>query len=203
MVRHLVKIGTCDCVATKCSSPTALSGRNCDNVATKAGVQHCPYERRSLLDELAAKGIRLTQQRRILIEIIQQADRHMDAASLLEVAQRSLSNIDRATVYRTLELLKKHRLIDELDLMHLQGEKHYYEVKTRREHIHLACFTCGRIEEFASTMFDQLKEEVSKQAGFSIRVTRLEVGGLCRTCAAAARTLPIQESVEIATALSH
>ncbi len=185
-----MNIGSCDCVATDCHSPAHRQAHSCDHVATIPGTQSCPYERRSLLDELAAKGVRLTQQRRVLVEIIQRADQHLDAASLLEIAQRSHSNIDRATVYRTLELLKKHRLVDELDLMHLQGEKHYYEVKTRREHIHMACFSCGRIEEFTSTMFEQLKEEVSKQAGFSIRVTRLEVGGLCRTCAAAAAKTP-------------
>jgi Fur family ferric uptake transcriptional regulator len=155
------------------------------------------------LEELAGKGVRLTAQRRVLIEIIQNAEQHLDAASLLELARRSEPNIDRATVYRTLELLKRFRLIDELDLMHLQGEKHYYEVKTRRDHIHLACFSCGRIEEFTSSMFDQLKTEISKQAGFTIRVTRLEVGGICRACTAA-RDIPLkQEDEETETALNH
>ena len=92
--------------------------------------------------------------------------------------------IDRATVYRTIELLKRLRLIDELDLMHLNGEKHFYEVKTKREHVHLACFRCGRIEEFSSGTFEQLKEEIASKAGFAIRVTRLEVGGTCRVCTA-------------------
>jgi Fe2+ or Zn2+ uptake regulation protein len=175
VVRHLVQIGSCDCVASGAHPRGHHHARSCDSVAITAGSQTCPYERRSLLDELAAKGVRLTTQRRVVVEIIQNADQHLDAASLLQLAKRSDPNIDRATVYRTLELLKKYRLVDELDLMHLQGEKHYYEVKTRRDHIHLACFSCGQIEEFTSTMFDQLKEEVSKQAGFSIRVTRLEV----------------------------
>lgn len=182
----------CDNVATKgCSY-----GHRCDLVATRSADPNCPFERRSLLDELAAKGVRLTAQRRILIEIIQNADQHLDAASLLELARRSEPNIDRATVYRTIELLKRFRLIDELDLMHLQGEKHYYEVKTRRDHIHLACFSCGRIEEFTSSMFDQLKTEISKQAGFTIRVTRLEVGGLCRACTAARDISLKQEDAE-------
>jgi Fur family transcriptional regulator, ferric uptake regulator len=68
--------------------------------------------------------------------------------------------------------------------MHLEGEKHYYEATTKREHIHLACFRCGRIEEYSSTLFERLKSEIAKQAGFQIRVTRLEVGGACRACAA-------------------
>src|SRR5271155_5202527 len=78
--------------------------------------------RRSLLDEVAARGIRLTPQRRALIQVIQDAREHLDAGSLLERARQREPNIDRATVYRTLELLKKLRLIDELDLMHLNGE---------------------------------------------------------------------------------
>src|SRR5215469_7782025 len=103
-------------------------------------------ERCSLLQELALRGIRITGQRRILVETIQNSDRHLDAASLLILAREHDKRINRATVYRTLELLKKLRLIDELDLMHLNGEKHFYEAKTTIDHVHLACFQCGRIE---------------------------------------------------------
>jgi Fur family transcriptional regulator, ferric uptake regulator len=139
-------------------------------------------ERRQLLDELLSKGIRLTSQRRAVISVIQEATSHLDAGSLLELARKREPSIDRATVYRTIELLKKLRLIDELDLMHLQGEKHYYEVRTEEEHIHLACFGWGMIEEFTSPLFDRLKEEVTGKIEFEIRVARLELGGLCRSC---------------------
>ncbi len=145
-------------------------------------------ERRSLLQELALRGIRITGQRKILVETIQQSDRHLDAASLLELARKRDRGINRATVYRTLELLKKLRLIDELDLMHLKGEKHYYEAKTTVDHLHLACFQCGRIEEFTSPLFERLKAEISRQKGFHIRVVRLEVGGRCSRCCALAHS---------------
>lgn len=112
-----------------------------------------------------SKGIRLTKQRRVLVEIIQEGSEHLDTA-LLNLARKREADIDRATVYRTIELLKKLRLIDGLDLMHLDGEKHYYEVKARQDHVHLACFQCGRIEEFSSMLFERLKGELSKQAGF-------------------------------------
>jgi Fur family ferric uptake transcriptional regulator len=162
-------------------------------------------ERRALFAELGSRGVRLTAQRRALVEVIQEAKEHLDAGSLLELARRREPNINRATVYRTIELLKKLRLIDELDLMHLEGEKHYYEVKTKRDHVHLACFRCGRIEEFSSPLFEGLKAEISKQAGFTIRVTRLEVGGNCQACAAAGETLNQQEDAKAktATVLSH
>ncbi len=204
MVLHLIDSDCCDCVA---SIPRASESHNrmhtCDSVASESDNQSCPYARRSLLDELAVKGVRLTAQRRVLVEIIQKAKQHLDATALLELARKSEPNINRATVYRTLELLKRLRLIDELDLMHLQGEKHYYEVKTKRDHVHLACFICGRIEEFTSPLFDRLKAEVSEQAGFSIRVTRLEVGGLCRSCAAGVNSSTAQELRETAILLNH
>ncbi|HEX3744228.1 MAG TPA: Fur family transcriptional regulator [Bryobacteraceae bacterium] len=140
------------------------------------------FDRRALLDELSSRGIRLTAQRRALVEVIQEAHQHLDAASLLQLARQRIPGVDRATVYRTIDLLKKLRLIDELDLMHLEGEKHYYEASTTRDHLHLACFSCGRIEEFTSPVFEHLKAEITAQSGFEIRVIRLEAGGCCRAC---------------------
>jgi Fur family transcriptional regulator, ferric uptake regulator len=138
--------------------------------------------RPSLMKELAARGVRMTSQRRLLVGIIQDSPRHLDAATLLDLARKQNPEIDRATVYRTLALLKDRGLIDELDLMHIQGEKHYYEAKTSRDHCHMACFRCGAIMEYASSSFEKLKEEMVKQSGFQIRVVRLEVGGFCKRC---------------------
>ena len=143
-----------------------------------------PMPRRLLMKELTARGVRMTAQRRLLVTIIQDARRHLDAAALLEMARKRDAAIDRATVYRTIALLKEHGLIDELDLMHMEGEKHYYEVKTQKDHLHLACFRCGEIEEFDSPTFQRLKREIAAQNEFQIQVMRLEVGGLCRRCAA-------------------
>jgi Fur family ferric uptake transcriptional regulator len=141
-------------------------------------------KRYELLNEVESKGVRLTAQRRALIETIQEATSHLDAASLLELARKRDSRIDRATVYRTIELLKRLGLIDELDLMHLNGEKHYYEVRTQKDHLHLACLGCGTVEEFETPTFERLKREIAKENDFEIQVMRLEVGGLCSACVA-------------------
>ena len=68
--------------------------------------------RPSLMKELAARGIRMTAQRRLLVGIIQDSPRHLDVATLLEIARKQDAAIDRATVYRTIALLKEHGLID-------------------------------------------------------------------------------------------
>ena len=142
--------------------------------------------RPELMKELLQRGVRITNQRQLLVGIIQDSPKHLDAVALLKIAKQKDPEIDRSTVYRTIALLKNLGLIDELDLMHLEGEKHYYEAKTSRDHCHMACFRCGAITEYASTSFEKLKQEMAKQSGFQIRVVRLEVGGLCERCRKAA-----------------
>jgi Fe2+ or Zn2+ uptake regulation protein len=141
--------------------------------------------RPSLMEELTARGVRITRQRRVLVQIIQDSPRHLDARGLLKLAQKAEPDVNLATVYRTLTLLKKKGLIDELDLMHLHGEKHFYEAKTSSDHCHMACFGCGAIMEYASALFEKLKKQISGDSGFHIKVARLELGGLCERCSKA------------------
>jgi len=97
---------------------------------------------------LASRGVRLTHQRRTILSVVETAKQHLDAAQILRHARKLDPGIDRVTVYSTLGLLKRHGLIDELDLMHMQGEKHFYERRPQRDHIHMACLRCGKIMEF-------------------------------------------------------
>lgn len=138
--------------------------------------------RRPLEQELISRGLRMTRQRRLLIQIIQAADSHLDAVALWQKAKQQDPTINKVTVYRTLATLKKFGLVDELDLMHLEGGKHYYEAKTTRDHIHLACVKCGRIQEFESSLFEKLKGQIERERQFQIRVVRVEAGGFCDRC---------------------
>jgi len=131
---------------------------------------------------LAERGIRMTEQRRAILSVIETANKHLDASQILRKAQKMEASVDRATVYRTLGLLKRQGLIDELDLMHLNGEGHYYERKLGRDHIHIACLRCGKIIEFLSERFDSLQRELEQECRFHILVARLEVGGYCSAC---------------------
>jgi Fur family transcriptional regulator, ferric uptake regulator len=131
---------------------------------------------------LAERGIRMTGQRRAILNVIETTRKHLDAGQILRRARKLDPAIDRSTVYRTLDLLKRHGLIDELDLMHLEGEKHYYERKLNRDHIHLACLRCGKITEFVSDLFESLKSQIEKECGHRIVVARLEIGGYCSRC---------------------
>ena len=88
---------------------------------------------------LQQQGVRLTRQRQILLELIDGSGRHLDADSLYLLAKEKDPKINRVTVYRTLKLLKQGGLVDELDLMHFNGEQHYYETRSKQEHAHIVC----------------------------------------------------------------
>jgi len=138
--------------------------------------------RRPLEQELISRGVRMTRQRRLLVRIIQSAKRHMDALQLWQRARAQVPTIDKVTVYRTLALLKKRGLVDELDLLHMQGGKHYYEARAMRDHIHLACLQCGRIQEFESLLLEKLKGQIERKRHFRIGLVRVEAGGYCDRC---------------------
>lgn len=126
---------------------------------------------------LEDRGVRLTRQRRVLLQVMDSAERHLDAISILRRAQKLDPNVHRVTVYRTLDLLKRHGLIDELDLLHIRGHQHYYENHGPRDHIHIACLRCGKVREFESRLFEQLKRQIELDCGIKITVTRTEIGG--------------------------
>src|SRR3989442_3833995 len=136
--------------------------------------------------ERISRGLRMHRQRRTILSVVETAQQHLDASQLRRRARKIDPGIDRVTVYRTLKLLKRHGLIDELDLMHLQGEKHFYERRPQRDHLHMACLRCGKILEFESDLFDRLKGQIQRECQFHILVTRMEIGGYCSRC----RSLP-------------
>jgi len=135
--------------------------------------------------ELTARGVRMTRQRRTILGVIDTAKQHLDASQILRRVRRLDPEIDRVTVYRTLKLLKRHGLVDELDLLHLRGDGHYYERRPQRDHLHMACLRCGKIMEFESNLFDRLKGQVQRECQFHIVITRVEIGGYCSDCRAA------------------
>ena len=140
-----------------------------------------------LQQELGKRGIRLTRQRRVLVQVIESAPRHLDADEILDRAQKLDANITRVTVYRTLEMLKHQGLIDELDLLHLRGHRHFYETHGPRDHIHVACLRCGKVREVESPLYEDLMKQISSDCEIEVTVARTEVGGYCAACRKAMR----------------
>ncbi len=132
--------------------------------------------------ELVSHGVRMTRQRRVILSVIETAKQHLDAAMILRRARKLDTGVNRVTVYRTLGLLKRHGLVDELDLLHMRGDGHYYERHPLRDHLHIGCLKCGKVIEFESDLFERLKAQVERDCRVHITTTRVEMGGYCTDC---------------------
>jgi Fe2+ or Zn2+ uptake regulation protein len=138
--------------------------------------------RETLCDRMRAKGLRLTHQRRLLADLLENAEEHLDAEAVYQRARRKDASLHRATVYRTLATLKKLGLVDELDLMHVSGDRHYYEIRPSVFHIHLICTRCGAVQEPSGPFWEKMKSRVHRETGFRPEIVRLEMAGLCVDC---------------------
>ncbi len=142
---------------------------------TRAGLD-------SIGGSLKERGVRLTRQRQILLELIDTTGEHLDAERLYQMAKERDPRLNRVTVYRTLKMLKAGGLVDELDLMHYGGDQHYYETRLKQEHAHIICLRCGKVEEFFGEPLQRLRKQIESHFGFQILLARTEVGGYCAHC---------------------
>ncbi|MDX2267001.1 MAG: transcriptional repressor [Bryobacter sp.] len=149
---------------------------------------------------LKERGVRMTKQRQVLLDLIDRSGQHLDAETLYNLARAQDSKLNRVTVYRTLKMLKESGLVDELDLLHKDGDQHYYETKMKREHAHVICLGCGKVEEYFGEPLAKLRKEIEETFGFQIAIQRTEVGGYCAHCVAMGKNKPVDspEKAEVA-----
>jgi Fur family transcriptional regulator, ferric uptake regulator len=145
---------------------------------------------------LKERGVRMTRQRRILLDLLDRSGRHLDAESLYQLAKERDPKLNRVTVYRTLNLLKRGGLVDELDLLHVEGDQHYYESRLKQEHAHVICLRCGKIEEFFGEPLQKMRRQIESNLGFQIVTQRTEMGGYCPDCQAVRTQEAAEKSME-------
>jgi len=124
-------------------------------------------------------GRPVTNQRSLLLELIRQADGHLDADELYRRAREKEPRISLATVYRNLKLFKEMGLIAESNL----GDTHsHYEIKGATEHHHLVCLGCGQVIEFDSPLIAKAVAKTKREKGFDITSAQLKLEGYCPKC---------------------
>jgi len=124
-------------------------------------------------------GPRSTGQRRLILEIIQQAKGHLDADDIYQQARQKRPNISLSTVYRNLQLFKDLGLVEEHQF---DGTHRYYEVTPQSKHYHLVCLGCGRIFEFKCPSAGRLKSRISREDGFKVTDAEVRLVGYCPEC---------------------
>ena len=128
---------------------------------------------------LSVPGLRITNQRALILELIRHGQGHLDAEEVYRRAQKKQPRLSLSTVYRTLQAFKKLGLIEEL---HFDEEHHHYEIKPNTEHHHLACLDCGRVVEFQYPLARLIKRNVTEVKDCEIVDTELRMTGYCSKC---------------------
>ncbi|MDY6907788.1 MAG: transcriptional repressor [Chloroflexota bacterium] len=123
--------------------------------------------------------MRSTQGRRLILEIIGEAEGHLDANELYRRARQRQPRISLSTVYRSLRLFRELGLVEE---HHLDGERRYWEASTRSGHHHMVCLGCGRVEEFRCPLTETLKSRVGAEEGFVVTAAEVRLLGYCGDC---------------------
>ncbi len=119
-----------------------------------------------------------TRQRDLLLQIIREADGHLDAKKLFTLANDRDTRISTATVYRNLHLFSKLGLIDEKRLGQARCS---YEIKHAKQHQHLVCGGCGKVVDFECPL-SELVDKVKEEQGFSVTKAELYLEGYCVKC---------------------
>jgi Fur family transcriptional regulator, ferric uptake regulator len=132
---------------------------------------------KTLMDRCHDHGLRLTDARRIIVEVLQDADDHPDAILLQERARVHDPAISTATVYRTLKLLEELNLISRRDFGDGRAR---YEEADKDHHDHLINLESGEIIEFHNEDLEDLKRAIADRLGYELKDHRLELYGIPR-----------------------
>ena len=123
----------------------------------------------------AAKGLRMTDQRRVVARVIGDADDHPDVEELYARAARIDPKISLATVYRTVKLFEEAGLLDKLEFGDGRAR---YEDAERDHHDHLIDVNTGQVIEFVDPEIEVLQERIAARLGYRLIGHRLELLGV-------------------------
>ena len=121
------------------------------------------------------KGLRMTEQRRVIARVLSQAADHPDAEELHRRAAAVDSNISLATVYRTVKLFEDSGIIERHDF---RDGRSRYEESPEEHHDHLIDAKTGRVVEFKSDEIEKLQVEIARKLGYRLVDHRLELYGV-------------------------
>ena len=130
------------------------------------------HEKRDIEALCAAKGMRMTEQRRTIARVLADADDHPDVEELYRRASKIDDRISISTVYRTMKLFEDSGIIERHDFR--EGRARYEQIP-ESHHDHLINLRTGEVVEFRSEEIERLQAEVARKLGYKLVDHRLEL----------------------------
>lgn len=130
---------------------------------------------------LRDQGLPVTSQREAVAKVVFTSEEHLSVDDIEHALRMLGERIGKATIYRTLDLLVRSRLVEEHDFG--EGFKRYeHRLSNQPVHEHLICVECATVTEFKSDELYKVENRVREEQGFTPVRHRLEIYGLCRSC---------------------
>lgn len=130
----------------------------------------------TLEEQCVARGMRMTEQRRVIARVIEKAVDHPDVEELHRRAASVDSNISLSTVYRTVNLFEEAGLIAKHDFKDGHGAR--FEPAPDHHHDHLIDVRTGKVVEFTNSEIEALQEKIAQRLGYRLVDHRLELYGV-------------------------
>ncbi|MSR22598.1 MAG: transcriptional repressor [Gemmatimonadetes bacterium] len=138
---------------------------------------------------LREHGLPVTPQRQAVAEVVFSSTEHLSVDDIERKLREGGERIGKATIYRTLDLLVRSKLVAERDFN--EGFKRYeHRLSRQPEHEHLICQRCGGVTEFKSEEIQAIQVHIAGRFGFRPTRHKLEIYGLCASCIAVGADLP-------------
>ena len=128
----------------------------------------------SLLDKCSKLGLKMTEQRKIIVQVLSESKDHPDVELVFKRASKIDKNIGIATVYRTIRLFEENNIIEKHEFK--DGRFRYEEVPDEH-HDHLIDVRTGKVIEFQNDAIEKLQKLVAKELGYKLVDHRLELYG--------------------------
>ena len=122
-----------------------------------------------------SKGVKLTEQRKIIAKVMSEANDHPDVDELYNRVSKIDSKISIATVYRTVKLFEEAGIVTKHDF---KGGKARYEELNESHHDHLIDVKTGEIIEFVDDEIEKLQKKVAEKYGYELVDHKLELYGV-------------------------
>lgn len=133
-------------------------------------------EMNKTLEEICAeRGMRMTEQRRVIARILEESDDHPDVEELYRRSVKVDAKISISTVYRTVKLFEDTGIIERHDF---RDGRSRYETVPEEHHDHLIDLKTGVVIEFHSPEIEALQERIAREYGFKLVDHRLELYGV-------------------------
>ena len=132
----------------------------------------------SCVATLKEKGLKLTPQRMLIVEIIHDAKGHLTAEEIIKNIRSKMPGINKSTVYRTLDLLEESGCVYKSEM----GNESIYHHAEEGHHHHLVCRQCGNTINCNEDIFTPLKKMLREKHNFLVDFEHMVMSGLCGEC---------------------